>query len=178
MEGGRAPVLCRGPAVGMAQAPAWDRVSSCPLCLSLRLPLSLSRSFRRGARTEDLRRVRNNKQMAAECFLHGGRPLNDSNVARKAGINDDGENSVTMTHGLQGQLRAHGIPAPATSWRRNTARPSGPTPPSATTSPNCTGIIGDSSEQNYRDQDTLGRWLSCFLVALLSVPMETITRGK
>lgn len=149
-EGGRAPVPCRGPAVGMPQAAAWDTVS----CLRSASP-SPSPSFRQGVRTESLRRARNNKQMAAECFLRGGRPLNDSSVARKAGVNDDGENSVAMTQGLRGQPGAHGIPAPATSRGRSTAPPSDPRPPRPTTSPKRTGVISDSSAQNYRD-----RWLS------------------
>lgn len=141
-----------GPAVGMPQAAAWDTVS----CLRSASP-SPSPSFRQGVRTESLRRARNNKQMAAECFLRGGRPLNDSSVARKAGVNDDGENSVAMTQGLRGQPGAHGIPAPATSRRRrrSTAPPSDPRPPRPTTSPKRTGVISDSSAQNYRD-----RWLS------------------
>lgn len=129
-----------------------------PLCLSPASPSpSPSPSFRQGVRTESLRRARNNKQMAAECFLRGGRPLNDSSVARKAGVNDDGENSVAMTQGLRGQPGAHGIPAPATSRRRrrSTAPPSDPRPPRPTTSPKRTGVISDSSAQNYRD-----RWLS------------------
>lgn len=114
--------------MGMLQAAAWNGLFISALSLSPPPSLSLSRSFRQGVRTENLRRVRNNKQMAAECFLHGGRPLSDSNVARKAGINDDEENSVAMTQGLQERPGAHGIPAPATSLRQSAAWPRAPCP--------------------------------------------------
>lgn len=64
--------------------------------------------------TASLRRVRNKEQMAERYFTDDGRMLNNSNVARKVRINDDGKNSVTMTQVLQGQLGSQGccLPSP------------------------------------------------------------------
>lgn len=61
----------------------WGAAVGSSLGQSPFISLSPSLSSRQGMRTENLRRARNNKQMAVECFMDGGRMLNKSNVAGK-----------------------------------------------------------------------------------------------